>query len=177
MKILRIILGILMVCCAMSVLTVPAVSGLVLTWIIPIFLLVTGVFTIVRFIENKNAENIAKKNGTYYVKTDIGSLIFGIVAIALFILARTSIIGSVIFEKVITILYGVWIALNGISLIVCGNGLKKLAQPGWVAMIILGVLLVLSGIACAVNIFVALSTIGILFGISMMMNGFAFMLR
>ena len=174
MEILRIILGILMVICAGSILSMPAIGSVALCWIISSVMLITGIVSIIRYIENKNAEKVAERAGIPYLKTGIGSLLFGIAAVIISILARNSVIGETVFVQVISILFGLWIVMDGISVLVLGSGLKKIALPGWLAIMILGVFLVISGIICIVDCFASLTTMGVMFGISMMMAGFAF---
>ena len=176
MTALRIILGILMVLCASSILAIPALSSVTLCWMISVLMLVSGIVSIIRFIEDKNAEKVAKNAGKPYFKTGIGSLLFGIAAVVVSILAGSSVIGELLFVRLISTLFGLWIVLNGISMVVMGSGLKKVAAPGWLAMIILGVLLALAGIVCVVDCFTGLTTMGVMFGISMMIAGFAFIL-
>lgn len=173
MKALRIILGIIMVLGAASILTMPLMSSVALCWIISIIMLASGIISIIHFIEAKNAEKVAKKNGQAYLKTSVGNLIFGIAAVVISVLASSSVIGSALFMKLIATLFGLWIMLDGVSLIVLSTDLKKIAAPGWVAMMILGILLAIAGISCIVDGFASLVAIGTLFGISMMMSGMA----
>jgi len=174
MKVLKVILGIIMILCACSILAMPALNTIVLCWMLSIFMLVGGIVSIIRFIEDKNAEKVAKKNGQPYLKTGIGSLIFGIVAIILSILSRSSADGGILFIKIVCVLFGLWVVLDGISMIIAGVGLKKIAERGWLAMIILGVLLVLAGLFCIVDSFAGLVAVGVMFAISVMMVGFGF---
>lgn len=174
MKVLKVILGVIMIICAFSMLAMPALNTVLLCWMLSIFMLVGGIVSIIRFIEDKNAEKVAKKNGQPYLKTGIGSLIFGIVAIVLSILSRSSLEGGALFVKILSVLFGLWIVLDGVSMIIAGSNLKKLAASGWLAMMILGVLLVIAGIICIVDTFTGLTTFGVMLSLSVMMAGFGF---
>lgn len=177
MVVFKILFGILMIFGGCSLLTMPGFfTALPLCWMLSIFMLVGGIVAIIRYIEDKNAENVAKKNGAAYAKTGVGSLIFGIAAVVLAVLARSSETGAEIFIKIVAVLFGLWIVLDGVSFFAAGLNLKKVAVGGWLGMIIIGVLLILAGIFCVVNSFVSLTAIGTVFGISMVMAGVTFML-
>jgi len=173
MTVLRIILGILMVCGASSVLTIPAVYSVAICWMISFFMLINGIIAIVSYIENKNAEKVLDRNGVPHLKTGIGSLLFGIASVVVSILARSSVIGEVLFMQIISSLYGLWIMLSGVSMVVGGINIKKLALPGWLGAIVLGIMMALAGAFCIVDCFAGLTAVGTMFGISMMMDGFA----
>ncbi len=175
MVILRIMLGILMIVCACYVLAMPALSSVALCWIISFFMLITGIVTIIRYIENKNAERVAESIGIPHLKTGVGSLLFGIAAVIVSVLARNSVIGEAVFVQIISTLFGLWIVLEGISMLILGSGLKKIAAPGWLVIMIMGAFLTVSGIVCIVDCFTGLTAMGVMFGISMMMSGFAFL--
>lgn len=177
MVVLKIILGILMVICGGSILAVPAFSSVTLCWMISFFMLVAGIASVIWYIEAKNAERVAAKAGVPALGVGVGGLVFGIAAIIISILARSSAIGEELFIRLISTLFGLWIVLEGVSLITVGSGMKKIALPGWLTTIILGVLLTIAGIICIVDCYVGLTTMGVMFGISMMMAGFAFILE
>lgn len=176
MVVLKIILGILMVLCGCSILTIPAFSSITLCWMISFFMLIAGIASIIMYIEAKNAEKVAAKAGVPTLGVGVGGLIFGIAAIIISILARSSTIGEELFIRLVSTLFGLWIVLEGISMITVGSGMKKVALPGWLASIILGILLAIAGIICIVDCYVGLTTMGVMFGISMMMAGFSFIL-
>ncbi len=173
--ILRVLFGILMIFGAWSVLMFPAISSISICWAISFFMLLSGIMTIIHYFENKNAERVARKKGLPHLKTGIGSLLFGISAVVAALLARSSVIGELVFMRMISNLYGFWIVLNGVSYIVLGKELKKNAVSGWVTTMILGVLLIAAGIFCIIDCFTGLTSIGTVFGLSMMMTGYSYL--
>jgi len=173
MSVLNIILGVLIVIGAGYVLAMPVISSIAICSILSFFMLVFGIAAIFGYVEAKSAEKVARKHGAAYLKTGIGSLIFGIAAVVLAILARSSIVGEVLFMQLVSTVFGVWILLDGVSLIVTALLVKKAGAPGWLASMILGILIVLSGIFCIINCFAGLTAIGVSFGISMLMSGMA----
>jgi len=176
MVIANMVLGILMIFSAVSILTVPTLSGILICYVLSGTMLVYGVISIVRFIEAKNSEKVAKKEGKPFLKTDIGSLIFGIAAIVLSIIATTSDAGAALFIEIVTVVFGAWIVFDGVSSIRRALVLKKAGFPGWIVSIIMGALIILSGIFCIVNVFAGLTAVSTMYGISLMMFGFALMI-
>ena len=165
-----------MILCAGSILALPALSSVTLCWMISFAMLITGIVSIIRYIEDKNAEKVAEKAGVPHFKTGIESLLFGLASVVISVLARNSVIGEAVFVQIISTLFGLWIVLDGVSMLVLGSGMKKIALPGWLAAMIMGALLVISGVVCVVDCFTGLTAMGVMFGISMMMAGFAFIL-
>lgn len=161
---------------ACSILTMPALGSITLCWMISFVMLITGIVSIVRYIEDKNAEKVAEKAGIPHFNTGIESLLFGLASIVVSILARNSAIGEAVFVQIVSVLFGLWIVLYGVSMLVLGSGMKHIALPGWLATMIVGILLVISGVFCIIDCFMSLTAMGVMLGISMMMAGFAFIL-
>lgn len=174
MLVLKIILGVIMILCGAHILSSPVEAALTVCCMLTAVMLLAGIFAIIAYFEGKNAEKVAKKAGMpVHGKTAVGSLIFGIVAVVIAILSMTSVIGELLMMRLIGTIFGLWVVVDGISRIVCGIQMKRVAFPGWLAIIILGVMLCVAGVFCIVSTFTGILTVGVLFGISIIMAGFA----
>lgn len=171
MTVLRVILGVLIMLTAFDCLMFPPAGAVAFYIMVSVLMLVCGIAAIIHFIESKNREKVAKSHGIQYAGAGVGSLIAGIVSVVLSILALRSPEGSEVFFKIISILFGLFIIIHGISSITLAVLIKKTGVGGWVAMIILGILEIILGIFVIANTFASFIAIGVMVGVSMLIFG------
>ncbi len=175
MKVLRVILGILVMFCGMDCIMFPALGATASLWMMVITMLITGIGGIVMYFTSKKLEKQATKAGFRYVGIGVGGLIFGIASAVLAILIMTNHTASQIFSMVIFALVGVFMFVSGIVNIVRAIALSKIKGTGWGFILATGIMLIILGIGGIANIFVNVIAIGTLFGMNMMLMGMALM--
>lgn len=176
MKILKILLGIAVICAGIYCVVNPAVGTLTICWIMAVLLLVLGLCSICEFAWLKKKENIAGKYGVYFEGSSIGCLVIGILAIVISILAMTSEEGRETFFYVISVLFGLTVIVMGIYRIVHACFQKRMGLSVWVATLILGILILIFGIACIFNSFYTMAAIGTIMGLEMLLVGISILL-
>ncbi len=157
MSVLCVILGIILIFGGVACLFTPLATLLSAGYIIGILLLVFGIFSIIRAIQ--------EKGGVLDWILSILAIIVGIVA-----MVRPG--GSLVIDTVLVYLLIAFFLVEGV-LQICIAFKSKAVNKGWYWNLIAGIICVIVGIICLIQPMVAAVTIGILIAFIFIAAGFS----
>lgn len=166
MKVFNCILGVFSIFGAIYCMFYPGLTFLSSGWLITILLGVIGICSIFEFATSSD-----KKANKGLAADGIIGLILGIGAAVISILGIFSpwVRGSL--DLTILILFAFWLAYSGIASIVKSVALKKNGGKMWIFTLILGILVLITGLYGAVHPVFSAVTIGYIIGIDLMIYG------
>ena len=166
MKVFNCILGIFSIFGAIYCMFYPGLTFLSSGWLITMLLGVIGICSIFEFATSSD-----KKNSKGLVADGVVGLIFGIGAAVISVLGIFNpwVRGSLDF--MILMLFAFWLFYSGIASIVKSIGLKKNGGKMWILTLILGILVLLSGLYGALHPVLTMIAIGYVIGIELLIYG------
>lgn len=162
-RVLWIISGVLLTLCGICCIINPGIGAQTLSVFLGLALLVSGIIDIVLFAR---LHVVLPQPG--WILAD------GIITVlmALFLLGNNWLV-----TISLPILFGMWLLFTGISRFVGSFDLKKLGVRGWGWFTFLAVLLVVFGILAVIKPVAATMAIGIIIGVSLIVNGIAIIIH
>lgn len=162
MKVLKVILGILSLICAIICMANPFATEIIFAYILTAFLGVLGVFSIIDFFVTRSKMKAAG------IKAASGAagLILGILGIIFCIMGFTieGFIETLI--GIAALMFIIYLVIDGISSIILAIAVRNETPKGfWVTKLILGILMLLLGICFFGNLFVSIIAVTTMFGI------------
>lgn len=166
MKVFNCIFGIFSILGAIYCIFYPGLTFLSTGWLITILLGAMGICSIFEFATSSD-----KKENKGLVADGIVGLILGIGAAVISILGIFSpwVRGSL--DLMILILFAFWLFYSGITSIVKSINLKKNGGKMWILTLILGILVLLTGIYGVLHPVFTMVTIGYIIGFELMIYG------
>ncbi len=168
MKVFNCILGIFSILGSVYCIFYPGLSFLNSGWIVTVLLGAWGICAIFDYFSNPN-ENEKSKS-----KAAMGALglVAGIAAAVTSVLAMFIPGIRLIFDVIILCVFSGWLVISGIMSIVQSIKASKAASSkAWIFTLILGILVLITGILGFFNIIIMAQTIGLLIGILLMTYG------
>ncbi len=166
MKTFNCILGIFSILGALYCICYPGLTFLNSGWIVAMLLGVYGVCSIFEFFSNSKG---MKKKG---MLTDgILGLILGIGAAVVSVIAMFDVRTRAWIDLIILLAFAVWMIYSGSSSIVKAFAAKKAGSKMWVLSLILGILVILTGLYCSVHPLINAFAIGYVIGTGLMIYG------
>ncbi len=169
MKALQVIIGILAMIAGVFCFCRPDFSILFVGFIVTVILLIAGIVGVIGYAKGRSD---AKKGKFNEAAPGVGSLIFGIIALIFSLIALFSEDLRISIGLIIVIVFAVWLVVQGIRTIIMSCKMKNESDNGgWVAGLILGILLTLVAILAATNFFVSLFAYSFMLGIMLITLG------
>lgn len=162
-RVLWIISGVLLTLCGVICIVNPSIGAQTLSVFLGLALLVSGIIDIVLFARL----HIVLPQPGWILADGIITVL-----IALFLLGNNWLV-----TISLPILFGMWLIFTGISRFVGSFDLKKLGVKGWGWFTFLAVLLVVFGILAVIKPVAATMAIGIIIGVSLIVNGIAIIIH
>ncbi len=164
MKVFNCILGVLSIFAAIYCFIFPLGTYWMTTgWMVAVLLAFLGICCIFEYAQNKEDSKLIFKGPAL--------LIFGIGAAVLSILAIINPSWQTLFNIIIVLLFAVWMVISGIDSFAGSFSAKKNGQKSWWLSLIMGLLLILSGLYAGTHILIAGVMLGYILGIAMMVYG------
>ncbi len=168
MKVFNFILGLFAIFGAIYCMFYPGLTFLSSGWIVAMLLGVYGICSIFEYFANP--ERKEKKNGGLVAGGVLG-LILGIASAVLSVFALFNAGIRASLDLTILFMFAFWLIFSGIASVCNSIALKKKGGKMWIFTLILGVVVILTGIYGAIHpLFTALS-IGYIIGIELMIYG------
>ena len=172
MKIFNGILGVFSIFASIYCIWFPGLSFLKTGWIITILLGAWGFCSIFNAISNHKKDKEGKAgiaNGTLAL---FGGICAAIISILAIFMPRISLIADLI----VVYIFVFWLIMNGMSSIVLSvTAGKEAGGSKWIWSLILGIIILISGIYGIFHIIFMAQTIGMLIGFLLMTYGFRLM--
>lgn len=164
MKVFNCILGVFSIFAAIYCFILPLGSFWMTTgWMVAVLLGVIGVCSIFEYARNKKDKTLMF-NGPVL-------LILGIGAAVLSTLAIINPKWQSFFNIIIVLLFALWMVISGIESTVQSFSIKKNGKKLWWLSLIMGILLVISGMYAGTHILITGAFLGYILGIALMMYG------
>lgn len=168
MKVFNCIFGVLSIIASFYCIFYPGVTFLNSGWIVTVLLGVWGICTIIAFATSQGKKDGDKAEAAM----GIFSLILGIAAAIISILALFMPSIRVMLDIIILCIFAGWLIISGIGSAVASFKAKKAGSKTWIITLICGILVVLAGIYGYFHLIFVAQTIGFLIGILLMVYGF-----
>lgn len=159
MKILAVILGFLMIGTGITCINVPAATATLPGLFLGIVMIVEGIGNLIAWINTKREGN---SDGLLFW-AGVFSFLLGA-----FLLGNDLLKLEV--SVTLTTFLAIWMIVIGILRIVDAFRIRK-ESAGWVGLLIIGILLLILGVLCFIDPITALLAMGVMLGISVIMNG------
>lgn len=169
MKIFNCILGVFSILGAVYCMFFPGISFLNAGWIVAILLGVYGMCSIFEYFSNP-ARKEKKKNGGLIANGIIG-LIIGIGSAVISSLALFNAGVRAVLDLTILVMFAFWLLYSGITGIFGAFIQKKKGGKMWVSTLILGIVVLLTGIYGATHLLFTAFSIGYIIGLELMVYG------
>lgn len=164
MRVLTIILGILLVIGGIYCISAPVATYATLGWVIGLSMVVEGVGSVIAW---NDLRALGLANG-WTLAGSILSLVFGV-----FLLGSYALQFAV--DMFFAYLIAIWLVVGGITRIVAAisvrGSLGQARARGWVAQLVLGVLIVIMGVLCIFNPLSIMAGVGLMWGMSIVIVG------
>ena len=164
MKVVTIILGVLLLIGGIYCAFAPVATYSALGWVIGISMLVEGVASIIAW---NDFRKLGIANG-WSLAASILSIVLGV-----FILGSYALQFAI--DMFIAYFIAIWLVVAGIARIVSAFGMRKSQHRtgggGWIAQIVLGVLIAILGILCIFNPLSIVAGVGLMLGLSIVLVG------
>ncbi|MBD5548653.1 MAG: hypothetical protein HDQ97_14895 [Lachnospiraceae bacterium] len=167
MKVFNCILGVLAILGSVYCMFYPGLTFLNSGWIVAALLGARGICGISYFAANRNKPGKSKGE----VVAGIIGLIMGIVAAVISVCALFMPGVRLMLDIIIICMFSGWLVVSGASSIAAAFQVKKLGIKTWILTLILGILVLLSGIYGIFHLIFMAQTIGILIGVLLMTYG------
>lgn len=169
MKTFNCILGVFSILGAVYCMFFPGVTFLSTGWIAAILLGVYGICSIFEYFSNPARKE--KKNNSGLIAGGVIGLIIGIVSAVLSVIALFSTGIRAILDVTILLLFAFWLVYSGVAGIIGAVMRKKNGGKMWWLSLVLGIILILSGIYGATHPLIAAFSVGYMIGIELMIYG------
>ena len=169
MKIFNCILGVFSILGAVYCMFFPGVTFLSTGWIAAILLGVYGICSIFEYFSNPARKE--KKNNSGLIAGGVIGLIIGIASAVLSVIALFSTGIRAILDVTILLLFAFWLVYSGVAGIIGAVMRKKNGGKMWWLSLVLGIILILSGIYGATHPLIAAFSVGYMIGIELMIYG------
>ena len=168
MKVLNCILGIFSIFASVYTIWFPGLTFLSTGWLITIILGIWGIFAIINAFTKHKKDKEGKVSAVNGVLAVLGGIAAAIISILAISMPRISILADLI----IVYIFAFWLIISSISSITlaCTAG-KAAGGSKWVWSLILGIIILLSGIYGLFHIIFMAQTIGLLIGFLLMTYG------
>lgn len=166
MKVFNCILGIFSILGSIYCIFYPGLTFLSTGWLITILLGVLGICSIFEYVTSKD-----KKISKGLIADGVIGLILGICSAVISALGIFNpwVRGSL--DLMILILFAFWLFYSGIVSIAKSFNIKKTGSKMWILTLILGVLVLLTGVYGAIHPLFTMATIGYIVGIELLLYG------
>lgn len=169
MKTFNCILGVFSILGAVYCMFFPGVTFLSTGWIAAILLGVYGICSIFEYFSNPARKE--KKNNSGLIAGGVIGLIIGIASAVLSVIALFSTGIRAILDVTILLLFAFWLVYSGVAGIIGAVMRKKNGGKMWWLSLVLGIILILSGIYGATHPLIAAFSVGYMIGIELMIYG------
>lgn len=169
MKAIKCIFGVLSILGAFYCMFFPGLTFLDAGWIVAILLGVYGICSIVGYFTNSKKKE--KTDNGNMIADGIVGLIVGIAAAVISVLALFSTSVFAMLDLIILLIFAFWLLYSGVSSIMDSVKQKKSGGKMWVLSLILGIVLILTGIYGATHLLFAAFSIGYIIGFELMIYG------
>lgn len=168
MKVFNCIFGVFAIFGAIYCIFYPSLTFINSGWLLSILLGIWGICGIFEYATTKNTPNHSNSVGAMGT---VG-LVFGIIATVLSICAVFIPSVQLMFDFSILCLFASWLVISGIvTAVTAVNAKKNTTGKGWIFSLILGILVLLSGIYGFFHLLFIAQAIGILIGVLLMLYG------
>lgn len=167
MKVFNCILGVFSIIGAVYCIFFPGVTFLNSGWIMAVLLGAWGICAIFDFVTNRKK---AEKSKSEAVMGVLG-LVSGIAAAVISVLAMFMPAIRLMLDIFILGIFSGWLIVSGISSIIRSFAGKKAGGKSWIATLIWGILVLISGIYGVFHLIFLARTLGLLMGILLMVYG------
>lgn len=168
MKIFNCIFGVFAFLGAMYCIAFPGLTFINSGWLVSILLGVWGICAIFDYATNKNNPNKSKVTGAMGAL----GLVAGIGASVVSILSVFMPSVQILLDMTILCVFASWLVISGVTSTVFAVKAKGLDGKGWILSLVLGILVILSGIYGFFHLIFMAQTIGILIGMLLIVYGF-----
>ncbi|MDO5124333.1 MAG: DUF308 domain-containing protein [Eubacteriales bacterium] len=169
MKTFNCILGVFSILGAVYCMFFPGVTFLNTGWIAAILLGVYGICSIFEYFSNPARKE--KKNNSGLISDGVIGLIIGIGSAVLSVIALFSTGIRAILDVTILLLFAFWLVYSGVAGIIGAVMRKKNGGKMWWLSLVLGIILILSGVYGATHPLIAAFSVGYMVGIELMIYG------
>jgi len=170
MKIIGALFGIALIVGGIYCLVTPVETFSVFSWLIGFAMLVEGVSSAFTW-------NQRRKFGF----ADGWTLVAAIVSIVLGIIVLGSYAARYAIDAFLAYMIAAWLVIGGVSRIIAAVGLQRLGRSGimpgnmasssWILMLLVGILVVAMGIVCFFHPMIAMASVGMILGLSIIVAG------
>lgn len=167
MKVFNCVLGVFSIISAIFCIFYPGITFLNIGWIVSILLGIWGVCAIVDYALMRKKEDKLK----YEAAMGVLGLVTGIAAAVISLLSLFMPQVQIILDVVILCIFAGWLIISGITSVTFSFQVKKAGFKSWILTLILGILVLLSGIYGIFHLIFVAKTIGLLIGILFMSYG------
>lgn len=168
MKVFNCIFGVFAIFGAIYSIAFPGLTFINSGWLVTILLGVWGICAIFDYATNKNNPEKSKTTGAMGAL----GLVAGIGAAVVSVLSVFMPSIQILLDITILCVFAGWLVVSGITSTVIAVKAKGLGGKGWIFSLILGILVLLSGIYGFFHLIFMAQTIGILIGFLLMVYGF-----
>lgn len=166
MKVFNCILGLFSILGAVYCIFYPGLTFLSTGWLITILLGAMGICSIFEFATSSD-----KKENKSLAANGIVGLILGIGAAVISVLGIFSPLIRGSLDLIILLLFAFWLFYSGVASIAKSVSLKKNGGKMWILTLILGILVLLTGIYGALHPVFTMVTIGYIIGLELIIYG------
>ncbi len=166
MKVFNCILGLFSILGAVYCIFYPGLTFLSTGWLITILLGAMGICSIFEFATSSD-----KKENKSLAANGIVGLILGIGAAVISVLGIFSPLIRGSLDLIILMLFAFWLFYSGVASIAKSVSLKKNGCKMWILTLILGILVLLTGIYGALHPVFTMVTIGYIIGLELIIYG------
>lgn len=166
MKVFNCILGLFSILGAVYCIFYPGLTFLSTGWLITILLGAMGICSIFEFASSSD-----KKENKSLAANGIVGLILGIGAAVISVLGIFSPLIRGSLDLIILMLFAFWLFYSGVASIAKSVSLKKNGCKMWILTLILGILVLLTGIYGALHPVFTMVTIGYIIGLELIIYG------
>lgn len=167
-KILAIIFGVFIIIGGIYCLMMPTATYMSLAWLLGIVMVVDGIANIVTWFQLRKSGH----SSGWALFEAIISIIFGIVLLGSFA-------AQLAVDLFFAYMIAAWLIVTGIMRIGLSLQMRKLNQgvqpqsigERWWFMLIMGILVIIAGIMCMFNPMIAMASVGMIIGISIIVVG------
>ena len=163
MRIIKVVLGALLAVGGIYCMLTPIATYSVLAWLIGLAMIVEGVGGIITWSSRRE---LGLANG-WTLAGSIVSIVLGVVLLGSYVLQFA-------LDAFIAYLIAIWLVVAGITRIVAAIAVRsqgKEGTSGWIAQIVLGVLIAILGVLCIFNPLSVVAGVGMMLGISIVFVG------
>ena len=168
MKVFNCIFGVFAFFGAIYSIAFPGLTFINSGWLVSILLGVWGICAIFEYATNRKNPDSSKATGAMGAL----GLVAGIGAAVVSVLSAFMPSVQLLLDVTILCLFAGWLVISGITSTLVALKAKSLGGKGWVLSLLLGILVLLSGVYGFFHLIFMAQTIGILIGMLLMVYGF-----